>query len=455
MFCIRMEFFEKAKTVRLKSVHGKYLWANDHSYKVFQCKEPNNVSAQWRVEREPDSKVIRLKSCYNTYLTATDELFLLGMTGKKVVHSKPSRLDAAVEWEPIRENSRQIKLMSYDGKFLRANRTDKTATYPWKNSITHDCPTRRQKHQEYLLWEVETVWEKTTSSVSNESSEKLASAHKPYVPSPNGSSVSNGGSHPSHVRHRNEVGTSVLYGMLRLLLSPDLPATPPRAYNRPSNRSSDSDGSSQRSESPEILSTPHKPYVSTGNRRTSSSSSVSPSDSISDDDVSNRSTSANSSPSPHKAYVSPIQQSRPVAYSAPKAEGRTIYYTLADSIEQASYVNDDSEWLTFSFRGHSLSALKKELQKLLEIDEEILLCARQQAGTFQLKLPTLPPNNADMHIIVAKASSSSTAKSGANVVSAKNGSEQSDGGVNDKVKAYCSRGSTPCKCLLRARHILA
>ncbi|KAL3690100.1 hypothetical protein R1sor_016409 [Riccia sorocarpa] len=158
-----MEFFEKAKTVRLKSWHGKYLWADEDGYKVYQCKEPMNIRAQWRVERDPDSRVIRLKSCHHSYLTASDEKFLLGMTGNKVVQTKPKKIDSSVEWEPIKENTRQFKLKTSHGNYLRAN---KAATPPWRNSITHDIPSRMAKHQDYLLWEAEIVWESNASSVS-------------------------------------------------------------------------------------------------------------------------------------------------------------------------------------------------------------------------------------------------------------------------------------------------
>ncbi|KAL3676848.1 hypothetical protein R1sor_026796 [Riccia sorocarpa] len=343
-----MEFFEKAKTVRLKSWHGKYLWADEDGYKVYQCKEPMNIRAQWRVERDPDSRVIRLKSCHHSYLTASDEEFLLGMTGNKVVQTKPKKIDSSVEWEPIKENTRQFKLKTSHGNYLRAN---KAATPPWRNSITHDIPSRMAKHQDYLLWEAEIVWESNASSVS------------------------------------------VL------------------------------DSNDHRGESPDRLAAPHKPYVSAENKPALSDSVLSDSESVYEEDESRRSTFADSPPetpsssgttshASHVPYVPTSARpvpSRPVSTPGPRAEGRTIYYAVADNIEQARHLQDDSDWPSFQFKGHSLNALKTALQELLDIEDDILLCARQHSSnTYKLTLPNLPPKNADMHIIVVKASSSSS-----------------------------------------------
>ncbi|KAL6507339.1 hypothetical protein OROGR_023534 [Orobanche gracilis] len=133
-----MEFFIKAKSVRLKSHHDKYLTAESDEESVVQDRSGSSVSARWTVEFvEGVDSVIRLKSRYGKYLKASDEEFLLGVTGRKVVQSLPRKLDSSVEWDPVRDGM-QVKLKSRYGNFLRAN----GGLPPWRNSITHDIPHR-------------------------------------------------------------------------------------------------------------------------------------------------------------------------------------------------------------------------------------------------------------------------------------------------------------------------
>lgn len=99
-----MEFFLKAKSVRLRSHHEKYLLADDDKESVCQDRKGSVRQAKWEVELVPGyDHVTRLKSCYGKYLTATNVPFLLCMTGKKVQQTLPKRLDSFVEWEPQRE----------------------------------------------------------------------------------------------------------------------------------------------------------------------------------------------------------------------------------------------------------------------------------------------------------------------------------------------------------------
>ncbi|XP_057983152.1 uncharacterized protein LOC131168021 isoform X2 [Malania oleifera] len=148
-----MEFFNKAKAVRLKSHLGKYLVAGDDEEAVRQSRDGSSSRARWAVEFvEGRSHVVRLKSCHGQYLTAADEPFLLGMTGKKVVQTQVTVATArAMEWEPIKEGF-QVKMRARRGKFLRAN----GGTPPWRNSVTHDVP-HRSATQDWVLWEVEVV----------------------------------------------------------------------------------------------------------------------------------------------------------------------------------------------------------------------------------------------------------------------------------------------------------
>ncbi|OMO79165.1 hypothetical protein CCACVL1_13873 [Corchorus capsularis] len=150
-----MEFFHKAKAVRLRSHLGKYLVAYEDEETVRQSRNGSSQRARWTVQFvQGDTHLIRLKSVYNKYLTATNEPFLLGMTGKKVMQAIPSSKHdhSSIDWEPITDRN-QVKLRTRSsGKFLRAN----GGTPPWRNSVTHDVP-HRTATQDWILWEVDIV----------------------------------------------------------------------------------------------------------------------------------------------------------------------------------------------------------------------------------------------------------------------------------------------------------
>ncbi|XP_010415657.1 PREDICTED: uncharacterized protein LOC104701634 [Camelina sativa] len=144
-----MEFFNQAKAVRMRNVHDKYLAADEDEETVTQDRNGSDKRARWTVEPVRGSfEVIRLKSCYGNYLTASNERFLLGATGRKVVLSKPSRLDSSVEWEPAREGSKMTLKTRY-GNLLRAN----GGLPPWRNSVTHDTA----HVSDSFLWDVDIV----------------------------------------------------------------------------------------------------------------------------------------------------------------------------------------------------------------------------------------------------------------------------------------------------------
>lgn len=178
-----MEFFQQAKTVRLRCAHDKYLTAEEDEESVTQDRSGSSRSAKWTVEFVDNSDdFIRLKSCYNKYLTASDKPFLLGMTGRKVVQTTPKRLDSSVEWEPVRENG-VVKLKTRFGQFLRAN----GGLPPWRNSVTHDMP-QRTATQECILWEVHVV------EILEAKSSPVVSAPPPVDKSDSFSSVSSSSS---------------------------------------------------------------------------------------------------------------------------------------------------------------------------------------------------------------------------------------------------------------------
>ncbi|GMJ04174.1 hypothetical protein like AT1G59710 [Hibiscus trionum] len=145
-----MEFFDKAKAVRLRSYHGKYLVANEDEDTVRQSRNGSSQHARWKVEFiEGDSRRIRLKSIYNKYLTASAEPYLLGMMGNKVLQT--SQNDGWVEWEPIKDRL-QVKFRTRNEKFLRAN----GGPPPWRNSVTNGIP-HRTVTQDWVLWGIDVV----------------------------------------------------------------------------------------------------------------------------------------------------------------------------------------------------------------------------------------------------------------------------------------------------------
>ncbi|KAL5553981.1 hypothetical protein UlMin_041382 [Ulmus minor] len=159
-----MEFFNKARAVRLRSHIDKYLVAGDDGKTIRQSRNGSSKKARWIVEFvENKNKVIRLKSCHGKYLTATEIPFLLGMTGNKVHQTERdegSVSDWMFDWEPIRDGF-QVKLRSWCGKFLRAN----GGTPPWRNSITHDDP-HTSTTQNWILWDAEEVELPESNSVA-------------------------------------------------------------------------------------------------------------------------------------------------------------------------------------------------------------------------------------------------------------------------------------------------
>ncbi|KAK4346568.1 hypothetical protein RND71_032907 [Anisodus tanguticus] len=277
-----MEFFQKVKSVRLKSHHDKFLLADRDQETVYQDRHGTSKSAKWTIEfPEEVENVIRLKSCYGKYLTATDDQVLLGVTGRKVVQSLPKRLDSSVEWEPMKDGF-LVKLKTRYGNYLRAN----GGLPPWRNSITHDIPHR---HHNWILWEVDIVEKLPESTPKITQSERL-----------------------------DDDSSSSFH-----FTSP--------TYSRSESR----DGFD----------------------------------------------------------ASPV-----------KAEGRLIYYHVADDNGNA---NDAVEGPSFHFKGHGLEELTEKLEEITGL-ENITVCSRNKinGNLYPLRL-ALPPNNADMHVVVVPASSKS------------------------------------------------
>uniref|UniRef100_A0A7N0T6Q8 Actin cross-linking n=1 Tax=Kalanchoe fedtschenkoi TaxID=63787 RepID=A0A7N0T6Q8_KALFE len=152
-----MEFFNRAKAVRLRSLMDKYLTADEDEENVHQSRNGSSHLARWTVELvHGHSHLIRLRSAYGLYLTVTDEPVLLGVTGRKVIQAKFSArglLDnTAVQWEPIKEGVYVKLRCKAGGKFLRGN----GGAPPWRNTVTYDLP-HRTATQDWILWGVDVV----------------------------------------------------------------------------------------------------------------------------------------------------------------------------------------------------------------------------------------------------------------------------------------------------------
>ncbi|CAL5066638.1 unnamed protein product [Urochloa decumbens] len=177
-----MELFERARTVRLRSHHDKYLYADEDESHVVQDRNAASPNARWVVEPVPHSPgVLRLRSRYGRYLSASNEPFLLGVTGRKVLQTLPHRLDSSVEWVPVRDDARNragpgARLRTRYGNFLRAN----AGLPPWRNSVTHDTPHR---HAGWVVWDVEVVQAVIPGPDSATASDAGGGGYSPAPPS--------------------------------------------------------------------------------------------------------------------------------------------------------------------------------------------------------------------------------------------------------------------------------
>ncbi|KAJ9187560.1 hypothetical protein P3X46_003001 [Hevea brasiliensis] len=89
--------------------------------------------------------------------------------------------------------------------------------------------------------------------------------------------------------------------------------------------------------------------------------------------------------------------------SPPKSEGRTIYYGVAD--ENGNVCDDIVEAYSLNFKGNGVDELTQKLREETGF-QDIIVCSRSPLNgkLYPLRLQ-LPPNNADMHVIVLHSSS--------------------------------------------------
>ncbi|KAJ8567040.1 hypothetical protein K7X08_019248 [Anisodus acutangulus] len=482
-----MEFFERAKAVRLQSHLGKYLVADEGEQIVRQSRNGSSHRARWTVELVAGkSNIIRLKSCYGLYLTATEQPFLLGMTGKKVLQSLPTKdMDASFEWEPIREGF-HVKLRTIEGKYLRAN----GATPPWRNSITHDVPNRTST-QDWIMWGVEVV-DITISDTNESMSGCLSSASSfnsvlddytasPDTRSPNGVNYQSKRSKNTSMNQNSGMEFFQKVKSVRLKSHHDkfLLADPDQetVYQ---DRHGTSKSAKWTIEFPEevenvirlkscygkyltatddqvLLGVTGRKVVQSLPKRLDSSVEWEPMkdgflvklktrygnylrangglppwrNSITHDiphrhhdwilwevDIveklpestpkitqSERSDDDSSSSFHFTSPTYSMSESRDGFDASPvKAEGRLIYYHVADDNGNA---NDAVEGPSFHFKGHGLEELTGKLEEITGL-ENITVCSRNKihGNLYPLHL-ALPPNNADMHVVVVPASSKS------------------------------------------------
>lgn len=88
--------------------------------------------------------------------------------------------------------------------------------------------------------------------------------------------------------------------------------------------------------------------------------------------------------------------------SAVKAEGRMIYYRVSN---ENKGVDDATEELSFALKGSGVEELKQKLKEETGLDD-IVVCSRNPLNgkLYPLRLH-LPPNNANMHVVVVPSSS--------------------------------------------------
>ncbi|XVF02303.1 hypothetical protein REPUB_Repub04eG0164100 [Reevesia pubescens] len=107
------------------------------------------------------------------------------------------------------------------------------------------------------------------------------------------------------------------------------------------------------------------------------------------------------SPSPVSAksgHFSRQESSDSYVGSPPKSEGRTIYYHVANN---SGEVDDEAvEGFSFNFKGNGIDELTHKLKEDTGL-EDVVVCTRSPLDRklFPLRLQ-LPPNNADMHVVV-------------------------------------------------------
>ncbi|XP_073107277.1 uncharacterized protein [Elaeis guineensis] len=115
-----------------------------------------------------------------------------------------------------------------------------------------------------------------------------------------------------------------------------------------------------------------------------------------------------SSPSDVSLGLSKTESSSSFSGSLHMVEGRTIHYTVADD---NGHLDESVEGSSFIFNDLSVKQLTQKLEEETNLSD-IIVCHRNSANgeLFPLHL-ALPPNNAAMHVVVVRASSTGESES--------------------------------------------
>ncbi|KAL4278854.1 hypothetical protein GQ457_03G007370 [Hibiscus cannabinus] len=457
-----MEIFTKAKAVKLRSHLEKYLVADDDQETVRQSRNSSGKRARWFVELVHDKpNVIRLRSCHGKYLAATDIAFLLGMTGNKVLQTVPDKMDWKLQWEPIRDGF-QIKFKTWCGKFLRANggtppwrnsiTHDEPHTGATQKWVLWDVEVVQVPESESVMEYISSV--SSFSSVSDDVLEALSDdvfGSEPQSPisvmssfkSPRFSTVSAGS--PKQTisnKYRTAMDLFLNAKAVRLRSHHDKYLV---AEEDEESVSQDRDGSSKNARwtskgdsvaARRLDSSLEWEPIREGNRvklKTRygnflrGNGGLPPWRNSVTHDIPNRTATQDwvlwdvdivevqvKSPNSGHADSFNLEPTSPSAASAqsghhsrqessdsnvgssstPKSEGRTIYYNVADDNDEAA------EGYSFIFKGNNVAELTQKLMEETGV-EDAVVCTRSPLNgkLYPLRLQ-LPPNNADMHVVV-------------------------------------------------------
>ncbi|ESR44298.1 hypothetical protein CICLE_v10013357mg, partial [Citrus x clementina] len=380
-----MEIFRKAKTVRLRSHHDKYLLAEDDEESVLQDRNGTCKNAKWTVEILEDAGVLRLKSCYGKYLSASNMPYFFGVTGKKVVQSLPKRLDASLEWEPVRDGI-QVKLKTRYGHYLRAN----GGMPPWRNSITHDIP-HRSSTQDWILWDVDIVeFQKSATSPDQPVPAHARAPARLPTPSPARAQPPSPRQHfraqppppPPHLRAQSPPSSEQHF-------KAQPPPPPPPHLRAKSPPSPEQHFKAQPPPPPPHLreQTPSPPIVRAHPSKVKFVDTL-PSEPTSPTAISLK--------SPRNNEIDDTFKPSSVN------EGRLIVYAVVD--DKGNVDKSEGE-LSFTFKGSGVEQLKQMVKEVTGLND-IIVCSRNplNGNPYPLRLH-LPPNNATMNLVVVPSTS--------------------------------------------------
>ncbi|XP_047309084.1 uncharacterized protein LOC124912496 [Impatiens glandulifera] len=420
-----MEFFTKARAIKLRSHNNKYLVADDDQKTIRQSRNVSSTKSRWIVEPVDGGSSIRLKSCHGFYLTATCESFLLGMTGNKVIQSQPASFkEFPIEWTPKRVGTK-VELRSFIGKFLRAN----GGPPPWRNSVTHDEP-HMNSTMNWVLWDVEPI-EEAINLFENAKAVRLLSHHGKYLHAEEDEeSITQDRDGSSKTARWTVEFVPGADNMIRLksynnkyLTASNIPfylglsgrkvvQTVPHRLDSSVEWEAIHEGNKVK------LRTLYGQFLRANNglphwrnsvthdipRRSSTQGWILWSVDILDilpKSTSPQEISNNETPSTKIREEQVVEF--PQAQTQTKiVDGRTIYYKIAD---ESGNIEDEGEEMSFTFRGNGVEELSRQLEEEIGIEDLIVCCRNPLNGKLFPLMLQLPPTTIVLHLIVVPADS--------------------------------------------------